>query len=337
MSGFVVFTIPFIFTKSIITMLRKTFLIILISTIAFLNAKAQDEKLIYYMNSNDVPVKEKDGADYIRAILPPNAHIDTALFVVKDFYKDGKPKMVGLSIVKSYRVKLEGSCFSYYPNGNLQSKTYYENGIKVGKQTDYYPNGNLYRVIDMRKSIITECRDSTGKILVKKGKGYYIGYTTDFKRIFEQGRVVDSLKDGEWHGQLNDTVKFVCVYEKGIIKQGTSYGNKGAKYLFTAIEVEPSFKGGVEKLYRFLGQYIRYLDVARDNNIQGKIFLSFIIEKDGSLTNIKVIRGLGYGLDEETVRVFKRSPKWNPGLQYGVPVRMMYTFPIVFALQNGNL
>ncbi len=75
---------------------------------------------------------------------------------------------------------------------------------------------------------------------------------------------------------------------------------------------------------------------AKKYNIQGRVIVSFIIEKDGSLTNIKVMRGLGYGFDEEAVRVLKLSPKWNPGLQCGVPVRVMYTFPIVFANDVNN-
>ena len=72
--------------------------------------------------------------------------------------------------------------------------------------------------------------------------------------------------------------------------------------------------------------------MARENNISGRVFISFVVEKNGQLTDIKVLRGLGYGTDEEAVRVLKKSPKWKPGIQNGRAVRVQYTIPIAFQL-----
>lgn len=101
---------------------------------------------------------------------------------------------------------------------------------------------------------------------------------------------------------------------------------------FVALEVQPTFPGGMDKFYKYLSKSIRYPAMAQENNIQGKVFLSFIIEKNGSLTDIKVERKLGYGTDEEAVRVLAASPKWVAGVQNGKFVRVKYNIPISFAM-----
>lgn len=102
--------------------------------------------------------------------------------------------------------------------------------------------------------------------------------------------------------------------------------------VFVALEVQPTFPGGMDKFYKYLSKNIRYPAMAQDNNIQGKVYLSFIIEKNGSLTDIKVERKLGYGTDEEAVRVLSGSPKWVAGVQNGKFVRVKYNIPISFAM-----
>ena len=83
-----------------------------------------------------------------------------------------------------------------------------------------------------------------------------------------------------------------------------------------------------------MSKTIRYPAVARENNVQGRVILTFVVERDGSLTDIKVSRGIGDGCDEEAVRVLKASPHWKPGIQNGRPVRVQYSVPIVFALSE---
>lgn len=102
--------------------------------------------------------------------------------------------------------------------------------------------------------------------------------------------------------------------------------------IFTNVEVLPSFNGGMAAFAKFLQKNLRYPPVARDAGIQGRVFCQFVVEKDGSLTDIKVVRGIGGGCDEEAVRVLKASPKWNPGVQNGRNVRVSYTIPIFFQL-----
>jgi periplasmic protein TonB len=84
-----------------------------------------------------------------------------------------------------------------------------------------------------------------------------------------------------------------------------------------AMENPPTYPGGMQKFYDYIGNSLRYPPMAAENNITGKVFVSFTIEKDGSITDVKVERKLGYGTDEEAMRVIKASKRWNPGMQNG--------------------
>jgi protein TonB len=106
--------------------------------------------------------------------------------------------------------------------------------------------------------------------------------------------------------------------------------------IFTAVEQEPSYPGGLDKFYAYLSRNIHYPAVAKENNVQGKVFLTFVVERDGALTDIKVLRGIGSGCDEEAVRVLKAAPKWKPGIQNGRPVRVQYNVPITFTLTSDD-
>lgn len=96
-------------------------------------------------------------------------------------------------------------------------------------------------------------------------------------------------------------------------------------YDIASVETKPDFNGGLQKFYQFIGQNYHTPDV---EGLKGKIVVSFVVEKDGSLTDIKVIKDIGYGTGKEAVRVLKICPKWTPGKQNGVPIRCMYSLPI---------
>lgn len=102
--------------------------------------------------------------------------------------------------------------------------------------------------------------------------------------------------------------------------------------IYTAVEHSAEFPGGTKAFSTFLVKNLHYPAEARKNNVQGKVYLNFVVEKDGSLSDIKVVRGLGSGCDEEAVRAVKLSPKWTPGTQDGRVVRQHYTMPISFTL-----
>ncbi|WAC41558.1 energy transducer TonB [Pedobacter sp. SL55] len=101
-------------------------------------------------------------------------------------------------------------------------------------------------------------------------------------------------------------------------------------YSFVAMENPPKFPGGMAAFYKFLGENMKYPEQAKKTNVQGTVFVSFIIEKDGSVSNVKTVRGLGAGTDQEAERVLGLSPKWAAGTKEGKPVRVKYNIPVKF-------
>lgn len=85
---------------------------------------------------------------------------------------------------------------------------------------------------------------------------------------------------------------------------------------------------------KFLRDNIKYPQIARESGIQGTVYVTFVVEKDGRVTDIRVLRGIGGGCDEEAVRVIKAMPRWQPGKQRGKPVRVQFNMPIKFTLQG---
>ena len=103
--------------------------------------------------------------------------------------------------------------------------------------------------------------------------------------------------------------------------------------IFKVVEEMPEFPGGAAKMMEYIQKNIKYPMMARESDIQGRVFVSFVVEPDGSITNVAVLRGIGGGCDEEALRVVQSMPNWKPGKQRGSAVRCAYTVPIIFKLQ----
>ena len=103
--------------------------------------------------------------------------------------------------------------------------------------------------------------------------------------------------------------------------------------VFTVVEQQPEFQGGTAAMYAWLGKNIKYPAAAQRANISGKVFVSFTVNTDGSITDAQVLKGLGFGTDEEAIRVVKSMPRWKPGKQSGRSVRVKYNLPISFQLE----
>ncbi len=106
------------------------------------------------------------------------------------------------------------------------------------------------------------------------------------------------------------------------------------KEVFTIVEEMPSFPGGDAERQKFLGANIVYPQQATENGIQGTVYVSFVVDSKGNITDAKILRGIGGGCDEEALRVVKMMPKWHPGKQNGKQVRVLFNMPIYFKLQG---
>ena len=103
--------------------------------------------------------------------------------------------------------------------------------------------------------------------------------------------------------------------------------------VFDVVEQMPSFPGGPSALFEYLSKNIKYPVVAEENGIQGRVIVSFVVEKDGSITDVRVVKSVDPSLDKEAQRVVKSMPRWIPGKQNGSAVRVKYTVPVTFRLQ----
>lgn len=131
----------------------------------------------------------------------------------------------------------------------------------------------------------------------------------------------------------------------------TSESNSNSTYVIQAPSIElpvepidpepqiyvdeiPSFPGGITNMYTYLNEHLVYPKFAKENNIRGKVFIRFVVWHDGSIRNISVVKGIGFGCDEETMRVVQSMPKWIPGKQQGKPVSVWFNLPVVFSLRD---
>lgn len=133
-----------------------------------------------------------------------------------------------------------------------------------------------------------------------------------------------------------DTVEEVTVKDIEIAKENIPVPEEPKApedELFTVVEVMPQYPGGVQEMMNFLANNLTYPEKARREQIEGRVFLNFIVEKDGSVSNVKILRGIGAGCDEEAIRVVELMPKWEPGYQRGQAVRVAFNLPVNFRLE----
>ena len=103
--------------------------------------------------------------------------------------------------------------------------------------------------------------------------------------------------------------------------------------MFDVVEQMPSFPGGPQALFEYLSKHIKYPVVAEENGVQGRVIVTFVVERDGSVTDVRVAKSVDASLDKEAVRVVSGMPRWIPGKQNGSAVRVKYTVPVTFRLQ----
>ena len=104
-------------------------------------------------------------------------------------------------------------------------------------------------------------------------------------------------------------------------------------FLFAAVEEKPEFPGGEEAFYKYLGKNLKFPDMEAEQGIKGTVWVEFVVDRNGGITETQVVRAVSPGLDKEALRVVKAMPNWNPGKQNGRPVKVRYTIPIKFNLR----
>jgi protein TonB len=120
--------------------------------------------------------------------------------------------------------------------------------------------------------------------------------------------------------------------KSGVVVKQEEEAEVNEQQIFMVVETAPAFPGGDGARQKFLQDNIKYPQMARERGIQGTVYVGYVIERDGSVSNVKILRGIGGGCDEEALRVVMNMPRWEPGKQRGKPVRVQFNMPIIFAL-----
>lgn len=159
--------------------------------------------------------------------------------------------------------------------------------------------------------------------------------TTKKTQFVEKGLYENGFKQGVWTGRYADgSYAYEERYEKGICTGGKAVKAGADTIRYSAPQQQPEFAGGMSGLGQFLSQNLRYPVEAQRAGVQGRVFVSFVVCKDGSLCDYEVLKSVHPSVDEEAVRVVKAmSGRWKPGIQRGEKVRVKYNLPINFTMQ----
>lgn len=252
-------------------------------------------------------------------------------YTFRDYYRSGNLLSEAVSSVKEY-FRGVGTMIKYFEDGTKSEILTYDDGKLSGKYLSFYPNGQSkiegnYVKMESKSSRLSPELEivnyySPDNIqTVINGDG-----TMEFEDVFvsEKGAIKNRRKDGVWSGydkMIN--MSFTETYKKGKLVSGRSSAPFN-DYDYTLVEERPTFSPSVEAFYRYVAKNFR----TPDTNDSGRIILSFVINREGAIENIKIRRGISALHDAEAIRVMSASPNWVAGKKRGKPVRVSYSLPI---------
>lgn len=299
-----------------------------------LGALAQEIRVrTNYFSKEDILLDDAANAYYYRIDSLADGY-----YGAYSYYTSNKQLRHKEAFTKSEVVKPEQW---YYENGQLMMDLMCQHNSAVGKVSLWYPDGkNLAQlqfpesaeqgIASKRKVMILQYWDASGTQVVTNGEG-----SGDFEfpsPIAEDGSgtVVDGKKHGVWKGKVG-TGTYEERYESGELRGGSSIID-GKKYEYTQMEEPAVPPGGMPAFYRFMSNHLEYPKQARKKRQEGKVFVEFMVARDGVVRDVKVIKGIGAECDAEAARVVALSPRWSPGTQRGMPVNQRMVLPLTFSL-----
>lgn len=244
-------------------------------------------------------------------------------------YKNGQ-------LVKAQNGKSKPVAYTYDAAGRLTSLKYF---MIDGMDETYY-NEFLYTLTyNERGDIIKavkggwDCNSKWQRRRAYPSEIFTIAYTYDEKGNWT--KAVAYSKWGKDPRRLIYTINRTITYGLPVAAHGgrpQQVIDDNNEKVYDVVDQMPAFPGGVSGLVDYLSQNVHYPDLARVNNIQGRVMVKFVVEKDGSINECKIVKSVDPSLDKEALRVVKSMPKWQPGMKDGKPVRVSYTVPISFKL-----
>ena len=219
-------------------------------------------------------------------------------------------------------IRLLTLCIDEFPTANAyynRAAAYYQLGDTCGFCNDLKKASDL-NDFEAQKLYIEKC---PSRITIRKAPDSMKSQNLKVKEI----QVIYSKCNSD------SIVTYIYEKPKGEISTSETYKSDTSP-VYTIVEEMPSFVGGEKERNRFLAENIIYPLTAKNAQIQGNVYVQFIIDEKGYVTDVKVLKGIGGGCDEEAARVISIMPKWNPGKQNGKPVRVLFNTPIYFWLKG---
>ncbi|MEL7002533.1 MAG: TonB family protein [Bacteroidota bacterium] len=237
--------------------------------------------------------------------------------------------------------------YFYAPNGEKKEVGEFVKGEKKGNWVKWYRNGEGSTIHNCDQKVYTDKTevaeqcflvnqyDSLGTQLVVDGNGQSI-YFHDNGTMEYAGLIKDGKREGEWKHYSNEgRLLAIDKFKNGTLVSGISYDSLGNAYEYGQFVEMTHPEDGFEKFYRFVGKNLKYPAPARRQGIQGKVYVQFIIAKDGKVEDIEVVKGIGGGCDEEAQRVMELSVKrlpWIPRCERGQTAKNKIILPLTFKL-----
>ena len=320
--------------------LLSLIIFLLVSNLGF----SQDQR-IYYINDKGIPVKNLDSAEFIRILSSTDK--GTNFYNLLDQYKSGNKKAEG-TVSNLVPLIYQGQLVTYYENGKKKSVQNFKNNLITGSESDFYPNGKIYvqkvypdeGVFNSELNTnftIKACYDSLGNALVNDGNGYYKEYDGQFKYVIQEGKIKNGKQDSVWKGYyISKKITFIENYKNGVLISGVGTNEKGISMNYSKSRSSGSqYKGGSNAFNNYVNTNLNYPTGALQNNIEGKVYITFTVEEDGKLSNVRVLKSSNSMLDAEAVRLLKSSSNWKPLCLFGHNIKSSYTVPIVFKLPEN--
>jgi TonB family protein len=262
-------------------------------------------RIVEYFDKDWATTKYKEGAYYYRTIDKQEGQ-----FLVKDFYAASNSLQMEALCSSVSPIVQDGSATWYYANGSKEREGFYQNGSPVGLHKSYYENGTQREEVIHKeeKEFVIQHWSESGQPLLANGSG-----------------LVTEPANGSvpsYYTEIKDSVR-LCAYSISPDLQDTVYA---------FAEVPATYQGGMPAFYRGVSKSLTYPKYSRRKGIEGKVFIQFIIGKDGALANPKVIKGIGGGCDEAALEACLKQRGWLPGRNKGKPVKTRMTLPIIFKL-----
>jgi antitoxin component YwqK of YwqJK toxin-antitoxin module len=287
-------------------------------------AQGENDKVIYL----DSTYQKTDEENHIYYSVIREYHVAKENYKIEEYYKSGILKKVGTSAEKdTYRYF--DFLTSYYETGKVEEKTFYTDGQPLGHYLKWYENGAKQTegeyIKDDAASIlkINNFWDESGIQKAKDGNGFY---EENDGKVFLSGNIHNGFKHGIWEGfdeSLNIT--FSENYKYGQFISGVSIDVDNTERTYKDIQVRPIPKNGITDFYSFVAKNFK---VPEDETANGKIILTFIVDKKGKIKDIEVIRGISDKTDEEAVRVLELYDRWEIAKSRGIDVDARFSLPI---------